>query len=88
MPIGTAFYKVYTEHGTVVNLYHTDKTHPSLEGTYLASLVHIGTVLGEEAMNAAVSYTAGIDNGTIGILKKAALDVLKQAKLQPESSQP
>ena len=55
---------------------------------YLASLVHIGTVLGEEAMNAAVSYTAGIDNGTIGILKKAVLDVLKQAKLQPESSQP
>ena len=72
-PAGTAFHEVYSKHASTIDLYDADQTHPTLEGTYLASLVHIGTVFGAEAVETAVGYTAGIKDSTIEVLKQAAL---------------
>lgn len=73
-PAGIAFHEVYSKHAPAIDLYDADQTHPTLTGTYLASLVHIGTVFGPEAVANAVGYTAGLKESTIEVLKQAALD--------------
>ena len=73
-PAGIAFHEVYSKNASTIDLYDADQTHPTLAGTYLASLVHIGTVLGAEAVEDAVAYTAGLNANTVAILKQAALD--------------
>jgi hypothetical protein len=44
-PVGEAFSKVYTEHGSI-GLYAEDQRHPSYEGSYLAACVHAAKLLG------------------------------------------
>ncbi|MCQ4863485.1 S-layer homology domain-containing protein [Pseudoflavonifractor phocaeensis] len=80
-PAGTAFHDVYADSGAKIDMYDADQTHPTLAGTYLASLVHIGTVFGKEAVERAVGYTAGLPEGTVQRLKQAALDAPEKAEL-------
>lgn len=79
-PAGTAFHDVYVNNGSKIDLYDADQTHPTLEGTYLAALVHIGTVFGSDAIEAATAYTAGLPADTVQILKQAAIDAPEKAQ--------
>ena len=44
-PAGTAFFDVYSHHGSTIELYDADLQHPSAIGTYLAALVDAQTAL-------------------------------------------
>lgn len=57
-PVGDAFLDVYTNHPEI-ELYHTDKTHPSPAGTYLAALCHFATLYRQSPLN--ISYRYGVE---------------------------
>lgn len=69
-PVGDAFLDVYTNHPEI-ELYHTDKTHPSPAGTYLAALCHFATLYRQSPLN--ISYRYGVETEEEAkILKEAA----------------
>ena len=44
--VGTAFYDVYTHHGSEIELYASDNYHPSAYGAMLIAYVHYATIYG------------------------------------------
>lgn len=72
-PVGTAFYKAYTEHPEI-DLYDEDLTHPSRAGTYLAALCHFATVMGEDPVT--VTFNGGLSAAEATVLKQVASDVI------------
>lgn len=45
---GQSFQNVYINQNKAVDLYHTDKSHPNLNGAYLSALTHFNTLTGQD----------------------------------------
>lgn len=74
VPVGLAFARVVQQHPQI-NLYHTDKRHPSLAGTYLASLMLYGALYGQSPEG--LSYTAGLDADVARTLQRVGWQTLQ-----------
>lgn len=74
-PVGEAFSKVYTEHGSI-GLYAEDQRHPSYEGSYLAACVHAAKLLGIDPRGSA--FTGGLSPETAQILQDAAYSIVSK----------
>jgi PKD repeat protein len=68
-PVGVAW-KYVRDNYPSINLYSTDGSHPSLEGTYLAACTFYASVFRKTPVGA--SYTAGLDLVTVNALQTAA----------------
>jgi len=68
-PVGMAW-KNTRDHQPAINLYSTDGSHPSVQGTYLAACTFYATLFRQSPVGA--SYTAGIDPATAAILQGIA----------------
>lgn len=68
-PVGIAWKYVRDNHPTI-NLYTSDGSHPSVEGTYLAACTFYASVFRKDPSGTA--YTAGLDPIVAGILQNAA----------------
>lgn len=78
---GLAFYDVYAGNKGV-NPYHTDKKHPSLEGSYLAALTIFATIFGETPVG--ISFRSTISEEKAAILQQAAHDAVFNTPEIPE----
>lgn len=70
---GVAMLDVYTNHPEI-ELYNSDRTHPSPAGSYLAACVHFATLYGVSPVG--IEFTGGLDAATAGILQTAAEKVM------------
>lgn len=52
--VGPVFYELYS--GTDINVFHTDGSHPSKIGTYIAALTIFSTIFGVSAQEATYNY--------------------------------
>ena len=68
-PAGSAFLDVYVNHPSI-ELYDSDKTHPSPTGSYLVALCHYATLYGLSPIG--VKYTMGLPAETVAVLQAAA----------------
>lgn len=68
-PVGEAFRKVISTN-TLINLYQSDDSHPSLEGSYLAACVFYETLFQRSVLSN--TYNPGISSTTLSILNQAA----------------
>ena len=68
-PVGEAFRKVISTN-TLINLYQSDDSHPSLEGTYLAASVFYETLFQRAVISN--TYNPGISSTTLSVLNQAA----------------
>jgi len=66
---GLAFYDVYTNHSDI-EIYHTDKSHPSYEGSYLAAATLFGKIFNADPTG--VDYNGTLSEETASILREAA----------------
>ncbi len=79
--VGLAFLDVNKNHGDI-ELYHTDGTHPSAMGSYLAALTILGAITGIDPT--AVGYDHGLCAEHAGILKEAARKAVFEAPNIPD----
>lgn len=77
-PVGDAFFALHNdEKYSFIELYNPDKTHPSLEGSYLAAACHYAVVFGKSPVN--LSYKGGIeDENVVHILQQTAYEAVKE----------
>lgn len=68
--VGLAFYDVYTNNKSKVNLYDNDLTHPSYAGSYLAAMTIFAKVFGGDPT--AVAYKGTLSDDVSLILRAAA----------------
>ena len=84
-PVGIAWKYVRDTYPSI-NLYQTDGSHPSLEGTYLAACTFYASVFRKPSLGA--TYFAGLDATTASYLQTAAdlavLDSLETWHLRPK----
>ncbi len=78
---GLAFYDVYTKHNEV-ELYHSDKTHPSYEGSYLAAATLFAKIFHVDPTT--VSYTGELSIAEAKILCEAARKAVFETPAIPE----
>lgn len=78
---GLAFYDVYAGNKGV-NIYNDDKSHPSLEGSYLAALTIFSTIFHETPVGN--SYRSTISEANAAILQQAAFDAVYNTPEIPE----
>jgi len=74
IPAGLAFAKSIAMHPEI-NLYFTDKRHPSLAGTYLGAAVVYASLFGQSPVGS--SYTAGLDPAIATKLQNVAWETVK-----------
>lgn len=67
---GLAFHDVYTNNSSKVDIYHTDLTHPSYSGSYLAAMTIFAKITGIDPTT--VSYKGTLSDEVSSILKEAA----------------
>lgn len=75
IPAGLAFAKAVGKRPDL-DLYQTDKRHPSLVGTYLAACTSYAAVYGKSPVGN--GYTAGIDRDTANFLQTIAWDTVRE----------
>src|SRR3977135_2106605 len=75
IPAGLAFARAVSKQPEL-NLYATDKRHPSLAGTYLASCVVFAALPGTSP--AGTGYPAGIDEPTARFLQNIAWETVQE----------
>jgi hypothetical protein len=68
-PVGEAFRKVISTN-TLINLYQSDDSHPSLEGSYLAACVFYETLFQRSVLSN--TFNPGISTNTLSVLNQAA----------------
>ena len=78
---GLAFYDLYT--GTNIELYHSDKTHPSYNGSYTAAMTIFAEIFGVRPTE--INYTEGLSGDNAADLIRAAAE--KAVFDTPEISQ-
>lgn len=71
--VGAAFSKVYTE-DPKLELYHTDKKHPGINGSYLAGYTLVGSIFGIDP--ATLTYNGDVNASYADILRAAASDIV------------
>ena len=74
IPAGLAFANASSRDPSV-DLYHRDKRHPSMAGTYLAACTSYAALVGKTPEGA--SYTAGLPPETAKFLQKVAWDTVR-----------
>ena len=74
--VGSAFHEIYTTYGDTIDVYHTDFTHPSQIGSYLAALTIFGTIVGVDPRT--IPYDGPVSPETAAILKQAAYNAIQQ----------
>ena len=79
--VGLAFYDVYAGNKGV-NIYNDDKSHSSLEGSYLAALTIFSTIFGETPMG--ISFRSTVSAKDAEILQQAAYDAVYNTPEIPE----
>jgi hypothetical protein len=79
IPAGLAFAQAIASKPGL-ELYQTDKRHPSLAGTYLAACTAYAALLGKSPVG--LSYTAGLDADTASFLQTVAWNTV-QAYFKP-----
>jgi hypothetical protein len=86
-PVGVAW-KYVRDNFSSINLYQSDGSHPSLEGTYLAACTFYASAFRKPTVGA--TYTAGLDASTALKLQMAAdlavLDSLETWHLRPKDA--
>jgi hypothetical protein len=71
IPAGIAFVRAMQEHPGI-DLYQSDKSHPSLAGTYLAACTALVTLTGKSPRG--LSYSGGLDPEAALALQQVAWD--------------
>lgn len=83
-PVGAVWGYVRANHPTI-NLYNSDGSHPSSEGTYLAACTFYASLFRQSPVGA--SYSGGVSSATAAILQQAVatviLDSLDRFNLHP-----
>lgn len=79
--VGLAFYDVYAGNKGV-NIYNDDKSHPSLEGSYLAALTIFATIFNETPIG--ITYRSSVSEADAAILQQAAYDAVYNTPEIPE----
>jgi hypothetical protein len=74
VPAGLAFARAIAERPSV-QLYHPDKRHPSLAGTYLAAATVYASILKKSPVG--IKYHAGLGEETAAFLQKIADETVK-----------
>jgi len=74
VPAGLAFANAVAKRPEL-ELYQSDKRHPSLAGTYLAAATVYATVYGKSPVGSA--YTAGLEPGTAAFLQSVARETVE-----------
>ena len=74
-PAGLAFAKAIAKN-PAINLYFTDKRHPSMAGSYLAAATIYATLSGKSPVG--VSYTGELDAKTAAFLQEVATETVKE----------
>ncbi len=77
---GFAFYDIYNNQKSI-NLYNSDLTHPSAEGSYLAALTIFAKITGVDPT--AVEYDGGFGADVAALLKEAARKAVFEAPQIP-----
>ena len=80
-PAGSAFLDVYVNNPTI-ELYNSDKTHPSPAGSYLVALCHYATLYGLSPVG--VKYTMNLPAETAAVLQRAAHKAVFGESIVPE----
>ena len=75
IPAGLAFAKV-VQRKPEIELYESDKRHPSLAGTYLAAATVYATFYRKSPVG--LSYTAGLPADVVTVLQTAAWDTVQE----------
>jgi hypothetical protein len=75
VPAGLAFAKAISRKPDI-ELYQADKRHPSLAGTYLATMTVYATLMRKSPVGA--KYTAGLPPETAALLQQAAWDATQE----------
>ena len=65
MQVGVAFYDAYTRYPNI-EIYHTDKTHPSYEGSFIAALTLASGILGIDPFS--VGYKGAMPDSRAEVL--------------------
>ncbi|MGM9643289.1 MAG: DUF4886 domain-containing protein, partial [Eubacteriales bacterium] len=73
---GFAFYDIYTNHSEI-EIYDSDKTHPSAIGSYLAAMTIFAKITGVDPTT--VAYNAGMSADVAAIIKEAARKAVFEA---------
>lgn len=72
-PVG-AVWRYVRENQPGINLYSSDGSHPSAEGTYLAACTFYASLFRQSPVGA--TYTGGLSTATAGIIQQAAASVI------------
>jgi len=80
-PVGLGFYNLYSN-GSPIELYATDGSHPSYEGSYFAALILFSTIFNVDPTT--VTFDAAVDPAVAKTLKEAARDVILNTPEIPE----
>jgi hypothetical protein len=75
IPAGLAFARAVAKN-PALNLYYTDKRHPSLAGTYLGAATIYAALYGKSP--AGLKYTGGLDEKTATFLQEVAWDTVRE----------
>ena len=78
---GLAFYDIYAGNKGV-NIYNDDKSHPSLEGSYLAALTIFAEIFGISPIG--ITFRSTIPEASVAILQQAAHDAVFNPPEIPE----
>lgn len=74
-PIGLAFANTMKAHPDI-NLYHSDGSHPSLEGTYLSACVLFSVLYNQSPVGGALPVDSKMTAETAAILQKSAWETV------------
>ncbi len=80
IPAGLAFARVFAKRPDI-ELYQSDKRHPSVAGTYLAVCTAYAALYGKSPVG--LSYTAGLSADVVNVLQNAAWESV-QAYFKPD----
>ena len=73
-PVGMAWKKSIIEHNDPVELFASDQSHPSLEGSYLAACTFYATIFNKSPIG--LSYNAGLPASTAEYLQTVASETV------------
>lgn len=76
-PVGLAFQAMIEQYPDI-NLYHSDGSHPSLEGTYLAAATLYATLYNESPLGGATPVDTDMDQETATAIQQIAWDTVTE----------
>ncbi len=80
--VGFAFGDIYRNHEAEINLYHTDGTHPSPVGSFVASLTLYSKIFGVDVRTLTLDFE--LDEEVVKIIREAVYNAVFNAPSIPE----